>query len=671
VIDSSSGSTSGASSSLLNLNSRANASSSASADDASLNSSNAKSKAMTSFRQELEKTQGRDKNQAKSLKSDRSSGIKKKSLSLNGDQEAPIVGLQSQLKSNSISQSKIQDKDEANDISQVVENRSSRASVGPKELRAKNKDIISSRSEASARSITEDSSDIGEVKSDSALDSKDAASAKDPNVSPSSQSEASGQKLSMENFLSKMKSELGVEPEVILSAFASLDDSALLKSAKSTQDDIISQLGLDSSQLAKANSLYDGMLAGDASNTMSEVLSAQASSNKIPSSSVGSRQALNQTLELMNDIFSDRLQYLTEQGAAPAQALAADELNSRVFEVMQAAKEASGLSSENISVDPNRAAELKDILSSVVSKLDPSLNESQKLRSKTSASESLAQLIAKNSSENLMNSPIAVTGQNALSAVERLGLESANLEASIQAMMSGLAQEKPSVETGESDISLKTDLSSFGSTLSQPLPKSSDFASQMLTGKSGAGLEANTEQRTQNIQDLVEQTQLVIKKGGGEVTVQMRPEGMGQVQLKVDVENGKINVQLLTESKEAKSFLEKDIKELKNQFLADKINVQGLKIEVATDIKQGGLDSRQNHEQAKEQAKNFAQDFMNQFRDERQSWRQDMMSQNSSRGYREPKRSPIEPDAVTSRSVGASSVGAKSNGVDRRLNLVA
>ena len=52
--------------------------------------------------------------------------------------------------------------------------------------------------------------------------------------------------------------------------------------------------------------------------------------------------------------------------------------------------------------------------------------------------------------------------------------------------------------------------------------------------------------------NLINNARLIAQKGGGEMKVQMTPEGLGQVNLKVNVDGANVNVEMTAENNEVK-----------------------------------------------------------------------------------------------------------------------
>lgn len=94
---------------------------------------------------------------------------------------------------------------------------------------------------------------------------------------------------------------------------------------------------------------------------------------------------------------------------------------------------------------------------------------------------------------------------------------------------------------------------------------------------SGAGrLEDN---RDANIREIMNQAQYLVKKGGGEMTVRMTPEGLGEVQLRVLLQDGKLNVEMQTQDKNVKKLIEESLSDLKSGLAAHRLSLEHVKID--------------------------------------------------------------------------------------------
>lgn len=87
------------------------------------------------------------------------------------------------------------------------------------------------------------------------------------------------------------------------------------------------------------------------------------------------------------------------------------------------------------------------------------------------------------------------------------------------------------------------------------------------------------ENREANINEIMNQAQYLVKKGGGEISVKMNPDGMGDVHLKVMLLDGKLNVELQTQNKDVKKLIEDSLSELKSGLAAHRLSLEHIKID--------------------------------------------------------------------------------------------
>lgn len=150
----------------------------------------------------------------------------------------------------------------------------------------------------------------------------------------------------------------------------------------------------------------------------------------------------------------------------------------------------------------------------------------------------------------------------------------------------GLKQEMGSFENKESDIKkdLKAELgSTYG--LHQAANQShSDFKSQLNVAnvQNSTSLAKLEENREANINEVMKQAQYLVKNGGGEVSVKMSPEGMGDVHLKVLLVDGKLNIEMQTQNKDVKKLIEESLSDLKSGLAAHRLSLEHVKIDTVS-----------------------------------------------------------------------------------------
>ncbi len=118
-----------------------------------------------------------------------------------------------------------------------------------------------------------------------------------------------------------------------------------------------------------------------------------------------------------------------------------------------------------------------------------------------------------------------------------------------------------------------------------------------------------------NIARLLNQAQFIIKKGGGEASIKLIPEGLGQVHLHVTVDEGRVSLQMVAETKEAKSLIEGALRDLQSSLGVHHLSVDHVKVNIANEFsndkngggwlernlqQQSGFDFNQGREQARQ-----------------------------------------------------------------------
>jgi flagellar hook-length control protein FliK len=158
-----------------------------------------------------------------------------------------------------------------------------------------------------------------------------------------------------------------------------------------------------------------------------------------------------------------------------------------------------------------------------------------------------------------------------------------------------------------------------------------------------------------NIKDIVGHTQMLLKNGGGEMKVKLSPEGLGDLNLKVKMVDGQVNVEMVTASDEAKKLLEKGLADLKESLASNKLNLESIKIESTKES------ASQLAQQQQDLERQSAQKFLQDFRD------RNFMNRNQMFGMPGPRNL----DSQTTDLAVNTSYGVKKKLSDRRLDLVA
>jgi len=128
------------------------------------------------------------------------------------------------------------------------------------------------------------------------------------------------------------------------------------------------------------------------------------------------------------------------------------------------------------------------------------------------------------------------------------------------------------------------------------------------------------ENREENVQEVMRQAQFLATKGGGEMTVKMSPDGMGEIQLKVLMNDGRLNIEMQTQDKSVKKLIEDSLTELKSGLAAQQLSVDHVRISTVNGTNtdntaqfQNNQGHGQNFGQAQDQQKEFWKQFQNNF----------------------------------------------------------
>jgi flagellar hook-length control protein FliK len=429
--------------------------------------------------------------------------------------------------------------------------------------------------------------------------------------------ELSMRHLSMREFLGKMQGEFGIEPQQIVKAFANLDQVALQAPPEQTAQAVLAQLNLKPEQMPKAEAFYREMLNETGESALSETMAGVGAGMtlKVLSEQDLALEKLQKSIVSLNDAFARRSEVAPEIAASP------------MMLAMQAA-----------SVDADETAALPKPEAEVAGKKE----------------------------EKSSDSKFASLGAALSAASASLAANSGQGAGGTGADSQGSKSETPKPKEFNS---IESALAASGFSISSGSEKS---ATPLMAGTSTAAALATAvatpdgEATASNAQNLVRNAQILMKNGGGEMKMQLKPEGVGEVTLKVAVKDGQVAIQMMTENDSAKKMLESNLDDLKTSLAQHKLHVDALKIEVGGDL------AKQRFEQAqqdtnRDQARQMAQDFMGQFREDRQGFRQGFFDQSGFKNYQQPNRNPlptVEPVVTSSGSQ------EKSTG-ERRLNLVA
>ncbi len=262
--------------------------------------------------------------------------------------------------------------------------------------------------------------------------------------------------------------------------------------------------------------------------------------------------------------------------------------------------------------------------------------------------------------KNLSQSPFKSLGQNGKMKIDSEMTLNDKLE-TLETMGQQNNPLKSVTGTKDSDGQMEQELTSFEQLMSgEGEVKNSENAglksafAEEVTLAQGEG----KAQKIENMQSIIKQARAVLDDGGGSMEVHLQPEGLGKVHLKVAVNDGQVNVEMMTDNQLAKKALEEGILDIKQALEGQKLLVETVKVEMSPDY-QKDFSDLQDHMQ--EQAnRDFAEQFLGQFQREREERLGGMFD-----AFRNFRPGADEPDLNMGRNP------YTENGKGRSINLVA
>lgn len=482
----------------------------------------------------------------------------------------------------------------------------------------------------------------------------------------------------IQKFMDSFESEFGIPSTRIVEAMAHLEPEEVAKSPEETAGAVIAELDLDDESKTKAAVMYAGLLAElqktDPSRpalppvpteSMMEHPRLQGMQERLSLESTR-RQALNKSLDQLNSKFwmkdasmaKSPIEANSLQNAAPMEMMeranvledgfddelanasgldldAADTLEQPRLEDGQPIlrqeprREGDGRRDQVIAMAPPAMQQQgkKEVASSALKGKALSTKEIESLlaqEAKTAPSADALRKAALARETSLPADQLSLKNVDALKgfdAAPKMELPSANAFAVQSGFSSGknsaddAGDESAGRQDGEASSKNAQGLNGPGQAHAK-----ADFRMDKLAPAAPLAPGQQTPaEKDANVRQLMNQAQYLIKKGGGEMKVRMTPEGLGQVQLKVLVQDGKVNVQMAAESNEAKKAIESGLSELKSSLAAHKLGVDHIKVDVVSSVNtdtgtrnQSDLGSNpQNEGQARQFWNNFQENFGN------------------------------------------------------------
>lgn len=442
----------------------------------------------------------------------------------------------------------------------------------------------------------------------------------------------------MLKFMDSMESELGIPPTRIVEAMAGLTADQLLSSPEASSQQVIANLNLEAEQQERAMALYAGLLTQlaqlsqisaqpnqlsrssaeldqlrgptDSAVSMEELGRTPINPDLLPTAQ--RREILNQSLDRMSErFFVDSMkasQKMAANGTPPEMSLMS---NSDLVAKLQG---------QQMSQTPIEGAPLEGFAAGLASEVSGR------------GSQGLAGSAAKSGNYSA-GAGMALAGAGASAVVP--GAMAADSGSSSGQMMEFFAGQGNSAAmaslTGPSESKAAVDFAALAAEASADaldadasLDAGSEIGADALNSGTAAGSSNSLSGTTQvglgegsglgnagvgrsdssgdpNVRQIMNQAQYMISKGGGQTVMKLQPEGLGEIHLKIGVHQGKVNVEMMADTQEAKRLLEGSLDDLRNSLSSQKLSVEGVKVDVS---QSSSSDSQQRQPNSGQQDQN-------------------------------------------------------------------
>jgi flagellar hook-length control protein FliK len=252
-------------------------------------------------------------------------------------------------------------------------------------------------------------------------------------------------------------------------------------------------------------------------------------------------------------------------------------------------------------------------------------------------------------SAEIVNSPTDLG--SGFGAESQMGGESSGFIPASMTAASGESQDSEEMETVLAD-----ELASLQNTDTKSTDSAKETTLKVVDSFNRA--EPNTNERTENLREIIQGARALVKNGGGQMNLKLTPEGMGEIQLKVAVNKGNVDVQMITNNSETKRHLETAVSDLRNGLAQQKLTLDTVRV----DMNGAGIGQEMDMTNSGNHQREMAQEFMQQFRDQNNSFKHAFYT-GPSRGTKDPLDRPdVKPEGSNS---------PRSDGKSKHINVTA
>jgi flagellar hook-length control protein FliK len=444
-------------------------------------------------------------------------------------------------------------------------------------------------------------------------------------------------------FMASLENELGIEPDRLVQAFKKLPPGQLSQAPEKTMAQVMKNLDLNPKDEAKATALFSKMLSQMKSmETQSETVDpallaaiAGAKGTNVPHKQVGEKAVSKAQVATSRYVQSAGAEK-TVGSQTPTAKVA--ETSTFLMEEPQSFKSMTEEPSvKGVKLGENQSPMTK----SVVSDRSQTAPATVPVPAQMNQVENQAVQVNHSQAPNVFTANQMSIHQNPME------------DKSVKEIVKGAKESKETltVKGSASTQGSVNQLATQDTAIAKP-----DVAGTAVTGGgiANAELKAGNDSKHEAIRSIVNQAQMLAQKGGGEIRMTLKPDHLGEIQLKVAMEGNRVNVSMTAERGEVKKLIEQSIHELRHGLATHNLSMDKLDVSVSN-RDTSGFKGQPDFGAAK--------DFANQFHQQQSNRREMMEDLSSIRGNALKSMTGMDRASQVQKTLGARSMG--------RLNVVA
>ena len=475
-------------------------------------------------------------------------------------------------------------------------------------------------------------------------------------------------------FMDSFESEFGVPPEEMVEAMSQLTTQDLEKPPEKTVDTLLAKLDLAPQDEAKAKQMYLGLVM-QLKQIDTRVAMPQAHDDMLSQLSAQRVQLSSEKKDVMGSQVQNLSDKFWMRGSQADKALSPEmnQLQVREFLKKMVTAESAGVDGKSLE-EPEAIATTENFMQQLKTEApdesqddsaDTSANDDFQFMAETSGMKALERNESTKDAHAQGHGKDQQKSNDEAGAIIKGGISKEAIMAEFKKL--GINPEHlQSKKTEKADVEALLNLDAG----SLPQSKFESLKSILPALSIQPPVVMSAADKMENMQQVMNQAQILLKNGGGEVKVEMTPEGMGKVQLNLQMIDGKVQLHMNTETKEAKKLIESSISELKQSLAAHQLSMDLVKVDVVH--KPTAAHEARNDQQGQ------MQNFLNQ--QQRDGTKQFWQQFNENFGNRQARENFFDAQNITSPSKNQTLPGidrttsnsrARSDGTGKSLNLVA